>query len=553
MPFTSGLASAPAPTVYDVVVYGATPGGITAAYEAKRQGRSVIIVGGWRESQVGGMPAGGLGASDFVQKNACRGLSRAFFKAVNDLKGTADDGTQTNFNSLFEGRFAKAAYQNWLTALSIPVVLNTGGVSSVDLAGTAGVDKRITKIHTTDGHEYSGLRFIDASYEVDLAAMAGVPYTIGREASNASNTANGWRSYGSAGQFQTNTNVLVTVDPWNTPGNTSSGLLPGVVADPSLTAGTADSRVQAYNFRLMMNNTSNGGRRVTMFPSGIAPANYNSARYELLFRWMAAVTAAGGALGLGDIISAGGVGNFIWDINNSFLGGQSTDNVGANYNYPDGSYATRQAIWQDHIDYINGFWYALQYQSDARMIAAIRTSALNYGYDTLHPDPFVQLYVREGRRIVANQVFTGADVASADGTTPISTKTIASGNYFPDSHQCTLIARNDAGVWKAWYEGGMSGAAGGADGIFPIPYDITLPATNSIENLAVTFGVSATHHAFSACRVEDTHMQIGQALGMAAAVSIETGQWMRNVNYATLRSRLLAVPDAVPPNLPQLN
>ena len=49
----------------DVIVYGAKPGGIVAAYRAKAEGRSVAVIGDWREHTVGGMMAGGLSFTDF--------------------------------------------------------------------------------------------------------------------------------------------------------------------------------------------------------------------------------------------------------------------------------------------------------------------------------------------------------------------------------------------------------------------------------------------------------------------------------------------------------
>jgi|TARA_B100001964_G_scaffold231338_1_gene285847 ribulose 1,5-bisphosphate synthetase/thiazole synthase len=58
---------------YDIVVYGGTASGVIAAVQAKRIGKSVIIVG--PDKHLGGLSAGGLGWTDSGKKEVVGGLS----------------------------------------------------------------------------------------------------------------------------------------------------------------------------------------------------------------------------------------------------------------------------------------------------------------------------------------------------------------------------------------------------------------------------------------------------------------------------------------------
>jgi hypothetical protein len=534
-----------------VIVYGTTPGGVSAAYQAALEGQSVILVGGWNETEVGGLSGpGNLGSADTANKSTIGGLARLFFQQTNTLMGRVDDGTNLTFSTTFEPRFATQVFNTWLSSTNVPVVFTTG-VSSVDTVGTAGVDLRITALHTVDGKTFTGQAFIDASYEGDLMATAGVPFTVGREAANANNASNGFRgTLTSKAEFATGTGTLVNVDPWIIPGDITSGLLPGIITKPVLANGSADSRVQSYNFRLLGNNTANGGRRVTMFPGGVPPANYNAANYELLLRYLKAVTDAGGTLALGQLVAAGGVGNNVLDVNNGPDVGFSTDFVGMADSYPTASYSQRATIIQAHIDYDKGFWYTLQYSTDPRMIPSLQTSALNWGYDTLNP-PFRQIYVREARRMVSDFIMNAIDMNQTTGSTPRSVKIIAAGDYPQDSHHVERFADNSTGTWRAWNEGNLAGGVNTQG--YPIPYEITQTPASGLTNLFVINTPSCTKVAWTSLRIEHDLMSIGQAVGMAAAIKNETGSTAQNVDYATLRARLLATTTPVPPYMPLLN
>ena len=66
--------------IYDIVIYGPTSAGVAAAVQAKRMGKSVIIVG--PDKHLGGLTAGGLGWTDSGNKDVIGGISREFYQRV---------------------------------------------------------------------------------------------------------------------------------------------------------------------------------------------------------------------------------------------------------------------------------------------------------------------------------------------------------------------------------------------------------------------------------------------------------------------------------------
>lgn len=532
----------------DVVVYGATSSGVTAAYEAKRQGRSVVLVGGWRDRHLGGMMAGGLGFSDIDNTSACGGLARYVITQINSLYGRADS-TLT-----FQPRYAEYVFRRLLDpsktgGLDIPVYWSDG-VASVTKNGA-----KIAALTTADGRVFTGKVFIDASYEGDLLAEAGVSYTVGREAAGSGKEAlNGNRSTlttsSSGGHQFTLSGTNYNVSPHVVEGDSTSGLLTGIEAYDSAAAGTADSRVQSYNFRMTL--TFSAGRLVA-FPS-TAPSDWDLTRHEPLLRFLAALTAAGKVFDthytLHDLFIFNDILNDIRDTNAK--GGHSLDWWSGADEYPNASYATRETIWENHRKHILGLWYTMQYVDDDRVPAAFRTDALAWGFDARHYlDPYpgdplywpYQLYVREARRMVSDIVWDGDDIAATDGTAPRSTKTVAVASYAMDSHHVRAMAvEYTPGSWRIWNEGNFEeSSSGGTDNMSPIPYDIIIPKRAEATNLLVTFAVSATHVAFGAIRMELTAMQTGQSAGLAAAIAVEEGEIaVQDVDYDTLRTRLLA-------------
>lgn len=548
----------------DVIVYGTTEGGITAAYSAARQGRSVVLVGGWRDhpGNLGGMPASGLGFTDWLNVASIGGLPREVIQYCRD----ADNGGNMTAFNFDPARFQKKMRQMLDVSRggqAVPIYYS-GGVATIQKTGT-----NITSFTTFDGRVFIGTYFIDASYELNLAEAAGCSTIIGREAAGSGNeAANGYRGVlttfrGKNNQFTTDgteSGTQLIVDPWTIPGDSGSGVLLGVIPDPGTTNGVADGLSQSYNFRLICVSANNAKVPVPSTP----PTGYSSAAYEVMFRYFDALTIAGVTINVSLLSSIQLAGPTVYrDVNNK--SGFSTDLMGSGTDYGDDTtYAAREVVWKQVENYIRGFIYSCAYGSDLRIPAGLKTSAITnwslaadhfldpHPNDQLYWPP--QLYVREDHRLVSDFILNANDLTAVDGTTPRSIKTIATVCYTLDSHHMERIAENTTGTWRCWNAGGFQVTAGGTDFTTPFPIDAALPKASECTNLGVVFGISATHVAFGACRVVLTAMQIGESLGVAIDQAMANGnQNLQDLDYPTLRATLLALPDTTPPVLPQLN
>ncbi|GAB3450085.1 FAD-dependent oxidoreductase [Actinophytocola sediminis] len=485
---------APGEVRSDVCVYGGTSAGVTAAVRAARSGLSVVLVVFGRH--LGGLTSAGLGATDTGRIDAIGGLSREFYRRVG-----AHYGRPESFG--FEPHVAERVFDEWVAEEGIPVHLEHR-LAGVDLTGD-----RITALHTENRKVFRAAVYIDASYEGDLMAAAGVSHTVGRE-SNATygETLNGVQ-FRSGHQFQR------PIDPYVVPGDPASGLLAGIQADPPGTPGAGDDRIQAFNFRLCLTKAADR----LPFPR---PAGYDPARYELLRRYLDA--------GVWDVMGnnrqmPGGK----TDMNNN--GAVSTDNIGRNHAWPAGDYPTRQRIFDDHVRYQQGLLYFLA--NDAQVPAAIRAEVSAWG---LPADEFTgtggwphELYIREGRRMVADYVVTEHDCRWAVR----APDPVGLASYNMDSHNCARVvvdglARNEGDVQV------------GPAGPYGISYRSIVPARGECANLVVPVALSASHIAFGSARMEPVFMLLGHAAAAAAAQAIAGGLAVQDVDYPTLRRGLVA-------------
>jgi len=481
-------------TASDVVVYGATSGGVTAAVRAARDGRAVLLLA--FDDHVGGMAAGGLGETDVGRAETVGGLARDFYAEVAAAYHAPDP------HWTVEARVAEEVFERWLAAAGVRV-LRRQHLDGVTVRGG-----RIVELRTDDGGRHAAAVYVDASYEGDLMAAAGVTYTVGREASTV------YDEPLAGVQHSDNHQFVRRVDPYVVPGRADSGLLPGISPEPYGAVGDGDRAVQAYTFRLAV--TTAAGR--VAFPR---PEGYDAGRYELLRRYVEA-----GVFELYGRTTR--IRGDVYDMNNH--GAVSSDHIGANHEWPEAGYARREEIFQDHVRYQAGLLHFLS--TDPRLPVAVRDATRAYG---LSPAEFGatghwphQLYVREARRMVAGYVVTQHDAAAR--THPPDPIALAS--YVMDSHNARRVLvdgqpRNEGNVQHP------------LAAPFGIPYRAIVPRPGECANLLVASAVSASHVAFSSVRMEPVFMMIGEAAGAAAAQAVDARVAVAEIDYETLRKELV--------------
>lgn len=555
----------------ETVIYGATAGAVTAAIALRRRNRTFAIVGSWREVRPGAMLTGGLsevdvGTTDAFGPYGSPSYARDYLHWSARLRGQVppDNGNQ-------DWNVGPDVADAWLEKLIIRFGLTMSwskGLASVSKTGT-----RITGFTTRDGKGVVCTYAIDASYEGDLMAAAGASYFVGREASDAANVRNGYRSTdgftspngddgGSFSQTYDPRNTLIRwrISPHREAGNPASGLLPMIETQPATARGAADDAVMNFNFRQALTRLST---RNTPMPT-TPPPGYRPEHYEVLARWMARQTAEGRVYvnddaapgpnqwSLSDLVIPNAYDNQITDLNQT--GPQGSNLPGGSRIYPEADYPERAAIWKLHEHYLRGWWYWLQYSGDPRIPALLVTDARAFGfvmglYDEPHEDDAVgwmpQLYVRVGRRLRGDYIMSGADLIAPNGT-PVpgpSGQALSAGSYPSDSHHVRRFAAQIDGEWATVSEGNLFfvDSTPGGDRIFPMPIEVFTPKKTEIENLGVIFAVSASHVCFGAFRMEMSLMQAGEAMGEAIALCLETGSpAIQDVNFTTLRPRLAA-------------
>lgn len=518
------LAGAVTQTV-DVVVYGGASGGIIAAVKARQLGKTVALIEPGRH--LGGMTAGGLGWVDGGYTNTVGGMALAFFKKVarpSPSRGAPFGGS--NPWTLLP-KDASAEFARLLASNAVPVYFSNrlDRTTGVSMAGN-----RIAEIRMENGDVFRARVFIDATYEGDLMACAGVTYRVGRE----SNAEYGEPRAGVLGPAIQQTQVFdYFVDPYVVPGDTNSGLLAGIQKVPLGTIGGGDSKTQAYNFRLCLTDTNLASRRVEI----TEPAGYDPARYEILRRYITARTAAGKSTAASDLLKFSPLAENKADINNN--GPFSLDLIGESWDYPEGDYATRAAIVQNHIAYTQGLLWFLK--SDAAVPAGIRTTMARFAYPsdeyTANGNWTPQLYVREARRMVGAYVMTQLDIPT------MKTNAIGMGSYRVDSHHLQrVIYPSDYGNSYAGrlQNEGQFYAASTESAPYDIPYTAILPRQAECDNLLVTFCVSASHIAFASMRMEPVYMLLSESAAIAACQAIDTDAAVQAIDYQTLRASLKA-------------
>ncbi len=515
--------AAQAPT-YDVVIYGGTAAGVVAGVQARRMGKTALIVG--PDVHLGGLTAGGLGWTDSGNKGVVGGISREFYQRIkeyyDDPKAWRQQRPQDYSHYrpqqdamwVFEPHVAERLFEEFVKEYDIPVHRDRW------LDRQQGVEKqssRIVAITMLSGETFRGRVFIDATYEGDLMAAAGVGYHVGREANRVyGETLNGVQTRNARShQFKNK------ISPYVVAGDPSSGLLPRVHDEGPGREGEADHRLQAYNYRLCL--TNDPGNRVAF----IKPEGYDPLQYELLLRDL----VAGSRHVFGKFDPAP---NRKTDTNNH--GSFSTDNIGMNYGYPEASYERRKAILKEHERYQRGYYYFLTH--DPRVPAEVQDRMRQWGLakdefrDTDHWPH--QIYVREARRMVSDFVMAEPYLRGLKPTP----RPVGMGSYNMDSHNVQRYVVHDAdGSAYVRNEGDIQVNPGGP---YPISYGALIPKKAECENLLVPVAVSSSHIAYGSIRMEPVFMILGQSAATAAVLAIDGELAVQDVPYDKLKARLLA-------------
>lgn len=531
---------------YDIVIYGGTSAGVAAALQSSRMGKSVVLIE--PTNRIGGLTTGGLGQTDIGNKQAIGGISREFYENIKkyyddpknwkwEKKSEYMDGGQTRTEEgeatmwTFEPSAALAVYKDMMDREKINMVYNERLNRE---SGVKKVDGKIESITMESGKTFKGKVFLDATYEGDLMASAGVSYAVGRE-SNAEygETLNGVQANsinraltGFVSKNAFNHNFIPGVDPYVIKGDPTSGLLPNVNEKPGL-EGEGDKKIQAYCFRMCL--TDHPENRIPFQK----PANYDEINYELLFRNYEARK--------GPIREMYSYGNSLlpWinssmpnkktDTNNKF--GFSTDYIGRNYDYPEASYAEREKIIEEHRNYQMGLMWTLA--NHPRIPEEVREEASRWGTTK---DEFEradgwqqQLYIREARRMVSDYVMTQHNCEALK----VAEDGIGLAAYGMDSHNVQRYVDANGYVQN---EGNVE-----AHGFkpYPISYGALVPKKEECTNLIVPVCVSSTHIAFGSIRMEPVFMVLGQSAATAAAMAIDANVNVQDVPYPNLKEQLL--------------
>jgi hypothetical protein len=513
-----------------IVIYGGTSAGVIAAVQAKKMGKTVVLV--CPDKHLGGLSSGGLGFTDTGNKAVIGGLSRDFYHRVwkhYDTTGAwkwqkreqyggkgqgtpAIDGAQRTM-WIFEPHVAEQVFEDLIEEYKIPVHRQQW----LDRArGVKKIGSRIVSITTLQGQTFEGAMFLDATYEGDLMAAAGIEYHVGRESKSAYGEE--WNGVQTGVlHHRHHFGVLKQkISPYVIAGDPSSGVLPGVSSDPPGEYGQGDKRVQAYCFRVCLTDHPDN---LVPFPK---PDGYNPKDYELLLRILE--TGWRETFDKFDPIP-----NRKTDTNNH--GPMSTDHIGRNYDYPEATYERRREIIRDHQRYQQGWFYFIA--NDPRVPKDVQQAMRKWG---LARDEFGdsghwphQLYIRESRRMIGKFVMTENELLKRRPTP----ESVGMGSYTIDSHNVQRYITPDGSVQN---EGDIGVATKGP---YEIAYGSLVPKKGQCDNLLVPICVSSSHIAFGSIRMEPVFMILGQSAATAAGLALDNNLAVQDVPYAMLRSQLL--------------
>ncbi|WP_353137919.1 FAD-dependent oxidoreductase [Pseudopedobacter sp.] len=532
--FSSTIYANNSDNTFDICVYGESASGVIAAIQGARLGKNVVLIS--KNQHVGGLTTSGLTATDMNRNDMVGGLAREFYQRIHSYYLNPAVWKNQNRDEFFikslkrtyrgknDERQMQWVYESKVAEKIMLDMLKEAGVKlwfNERLQLKGGVKKKgnqIAVIVMESGKTVNAKMFIDATYEGDLMAKAGVSYIVGREANSTYNeTLNGYRI-----NYEQGTD-LSTVDPYVVAGNKKSGLLPYIDKKPTVKQGANDKKVQAYCYRLTL--TDDPANRIKVQK----PVNYNPQWYEVLVRRI----QLNPDLTLQKIITLTPMPNRKTDTNH-------LDFFGASYDYAEADYNKRKEIEQLHKDYALGMLWLLEH--DTRIPEPIRKEMSDWG---LAKDEFEDtgnfpnhIYVREARRMIGEYVMIEKNVTKENRDN--ANHPVGVGSYALDCHYVSKVIDKEG---KLRYEGTIFKPI--------VPYTISYysltPKKSECSNLLVPICLSASHVAYSSIRMEPVYMVLGQSAAVAASMAIDSNVAVQNVSYDDLSKKLLDLKQIIKP------
>ncbi|KAI4602588.1 hypothetical protein KJ359_007804 [Pestalotiopsis sp. 9143b] len=457
----------------DVVVYGATSGAIAAAVQSAKLGRKVVLV-----------------------------------SPDEHIEQCLKEGIKDPDVWRFESRVAEQIIKEWLAEFSRKGPLDPINPIVRD-------SNRIRGLRLANGIIVSGRVFVEASYEGDMLAAVGITTTHGRESSSTYG-----ESLAGVRDTTTYTQIKVPIDPYNSPGDSASGLIYGISPEPFGKAGDGDEHLAAFSYRVPLTDRSEN--RLPLYK----PEGYDPTHYELHRRYI----KAGGTLYTPRKRLPGA--------KTDLIGSEAplaTDLLGMNDKWATGTHDERQKILDDTALFTKGLLYF--FANDDCLPAEFREEWSRFGYcldefpDNNHFPR--KLYIRDARRMVSDYVITEHTASRDNGEEPVSDPVAIA--YWPtDTHCVRRILRggkvhNEGFIFKDGHRWRP----------FGIAYRSLVPRASEAENIITATCPSSSHVGYGAVRLEHQFYALGQACANACDIVLEHSVPFQQVPYQELKERLL--------------
>ncbi|KAL5340628.1 FAD dependent oxidoreductase-domain-containing protein [Aspergillus crustosus] len=513
---------------YDIAIYGSTSGAVAAAVQSARLGRKTVLVS--PDEHIGGIQIEGLGSTDidnqveFQNSPAVGGLALELHRRLSKHYGRTEKLENVIAKRLkvpevwkFESSVLERIIADWLAEYPSLVVIKAALIE--DHSAITKVGPQITSIQLNNGQSISARFFIEATYEGDLLAAAGISTTIGREPSSQyDESLAGVRADTHYTQFD------AAVDPYRTPGNTASGLLYGISPEPFGQPGDGDKHLQAYSYRLPLTDIESNKVPITK------PEGYDDSHYELHRRYL----QAGGTLYTPRLK---GVPNRKTDL----IGSEAvlaTDLLGMNDDWPTATRSRREEILAETATFTKGLiWF---FTNDEAVPPSIRTEWSKFGYcldefpDNNHFPR--RLYVRDARRLVSDYIITQHTASEHDGEEPVSDSVAVA--YWPTDTHCARRVVKDG---LAFNEGFVFKEKNHEWRPFGVSYRALIPKREEAGNILTATCPSSSHVGYGAVRLEHQFWELGQACANALDIALAESKSLdvQDVPYDDLKKILL--------------